>query len=178
MNTGRSGNRCRMEAVTKTPEESIGARKLPGRNSRSHSAWPIRCPPAPEIPAPPPSTPPVASRQGRGGPPDYSNIRAACPPSPKAAVHRPTGNANLVTPPIYAVTLRISPWLWFRIAMPIAKDGHFPLWAGFKCTAHEHLSFWCLLCTANVSPGGLDIIRRSSLSLRLRASQKIAFPPA
>ena len=41
--------------------------------------------------------------------------------------------------------------------MPIAKDGHFPVWAGFSSTAHEYLSFWCLLCTANVSMGGLNL---------------------
>ena len=41
--------------------------------------------------------------------------------------------------------------------MPLAEDGHVRLWAGFKSTAHEYLSFLCLLCTANVSAYSLNI---------------------
>ena len=34
--------------------------------------------------------------------------------------------------------------------MSVAEDGHFRPCAGFKSTAHEYPSFWCLLCTTNV----------------------------
>ena len=50
------------------------------------------------------------------------------------------------------------------IAMPIAKDGHFPLWAGFRSTAQEYLSFSCLLCTVNVGRGVGDIADADAVS--------------
>ena len=55
-----------------------------GQFQLASSSWP-----APASPAPPPSTPPVASRQGRGEPPLCSNINVLGPLCPKAATHRP-----------------------------------------------------------------------------------------
>ena len=46
--------------------------------------------------------------------------------------------------------------------MPPAEDGHVRLWAGFRFTAQEYLSFWCLLCTANVPVGDFNAVSRLS----------------
>ena len=61
------------------------------------SSWPFLCPTSRATPALPPSTPPLASRQVRGGTPgllEYQGCRACPrenggPPSPKAAAHLP-----------------------------------------------------------------------------------------
>ena len=78
------------------------------------SSWPVRCPPWQAVPAPPPSAPPAASRRGRGEPPDCSKIKAAGPPSPKAAAHLPMVCRS--RPKAYAVLEAVHPWTSSQMA--------------------------------------------------------------
>ena len=48
-----------------------------------------------------------------------------------------------------AVTIHRATAIVCNRVMPLAKDSHLQLRPGFKPTAHEYLSFWCLSCTAN-----------------------------
>ena len=61
----------------------------------SSSSWPTRCPLRQAIPEPLPSNPPVRLAEGGGEPPDCSKIKAAGPPSPKTAAHRPMVGGSL-----------------------------------------------------------------------------------